>query len=375
MASLDTLPADQRAVLQLVLQRERSYGEIAQQLSIDSASVRERAHVALDALGPSTRIPKERREEIGDYLLGQLPAGAAARARERIAQAPGERAWARVVASELAPIANGPLAEIPLEATGAAAPEPDVAAQQAQSGAQPAEPEAASTAAGAEQAPKPAEPEEVASPRKPVAAFAATAPEAPETPAAGEPTGAPPKRRPTSRRGGAILLALGGLVAIAVVAVVILLVANGGSSKKSTTTAAEATPRTAGSATTSTSATPAARPIAQVNLVSPTHSKKVAGIAEIIKQGSKEGLVIVAQGIPANTSHDAYAVWLYNSQSDNHILGFVNPGVKTDGKLQTAGPLPANAAHFRQLLVTLETQAKPHGPGKIVLQGPLSITQ
>ena len=29
MASLDTLPADQRAVLQLVLQRGRSYGEIA----------------------------------------------------------------------------------------------------------------------------------------------------------------------------------------------------------------------------------------------------------------------------------------------------------------------------------------------------------
>jgi hypothetical protein len=66
-------------------------------------------------------------------------------------------------------------------------------------------------------------------------------------------------------------------------------------------------------------------------------------------------------------------VWLYNSATDNHILGFVNPGVKTDGKLQTAGPLPANVAHFKQLLVTLETQSKPHGPGKVVLQGPITL--
>jgi hypothetical protein len=162
-----------------------------------------------------------------------------------------------------------------------------------------------------------------------------------------------------------------------IIFVIVLVVAGGGSSKKQTSTTSAAntptTPTVASSTTTSATAT--ARPIAQVNLVSPTHDKKIAGVAEVIKQGTKTGLVIVAQGVPANSNHDAYAVWLYNSQTDNHILGFVNPGVKTDGKLQTAGPLPANAAHFKQLLVTLETQAKPHGPGKVVLEGPLSITQ
>ncbi len=57
MASLDSLPPDQRAVLQLVLQRGRSYDDIAQLLSIDRAAVRDRALAAFDALGPQTRVP------------------------------------------------------------------------------------------------------------------------------------------------------------------------------------------------------------------------------------------------------------------------------------------------------------------------------
>jgi hypothetical protein len=37
-----------------------------------------------------------------------------------------------------------------------------------------------------------------------------------------------------------------------------------------------------------------------------------------------------------------------------------------------AGALPTNASHFKQLLVTLETQSNPRTPGKIVLQGALT---
>jgi hypothetical protein len=355
MASLDTLPPDQRAVLQLVLQRGRSYGEIARVLSIDTAAVRQRALSALEALGPGTRTAPERREEISDYLLGQLPAAAAERARGRIAASPLERAWARVVASELAPLAATPLPEIPTTEAEAEAEEPAPTPEPAP------EPEPAHE-------PEPA-PEPVAA-----GATAAAAADGDSGPTGPEP---PPEPRPSSRRGGAILLAVGAFVAVAVVVVVILLVASGGSSKHHTTTTTAGTASATGTtnaATTTTTSTPTAQPIAQVNLSSPSHSKKTVGIAEIIKQGTKTGLVIVAQGIPANTSHDAYAVWLYNSQSDNHILGFVNPGVKTDGKLQTAGPLPSNAAHFKHLLVTLETQAKPHGPGKVVLEGALGLT-
>jgi hypothetical protein len=101
MASLDSLPADQRAVLELVLKRGRTYDEIARMLSIDRAGVRERALSAFDALGPQTRVPPERRALITDYLLGQLPAKVSEDTHQRLAQSASERAWARVLASSL----------------------------------------------------------------------------------------------------------------------------------------------------------------------------------------------------------------------------------------------------------------------------------
>ncbi len=325
MASLESLPPDQRAVLQMVLQRGRNYDEIAGMLSIDRAAVRERALSAFDALGPGTRVPAERRALITDYLLGQLPPRVAEDTRAHLAESASERAWARVVASELTPLAAGGLPEIPSESAA-----PSLASKSAPA-----------RAAGPE-------------PRR---------------------TGGEP-RPPSNRRGGAILLGAGAVAVVA--AIILILVFSGGSSTSTTSSNAAAgssTTSTAatGSAATGTSAS-AAKPIAQVNLASPSGSRKTAGIAEVIRQGSNTGLVIVGQGLPANTSHDAYAVWLFNSSSDSHLLGFVNPGVKSNGRLQTAGVLPSNASHYHQLLVTLETQSRPPQPGKIVLQGAFNLS-
>ena len=86
------------------------------------------------------------------------------------------------------------------------------------------------------------------------------------------------------------------------------------------------------------------------------------------------GIVIAAAGVPANTKHDAYAVWLYKSPSKAKILGFVNPGVGSNGRLSTAGALPADASQYSQVLITRETQQSPKAPGTIVLQGPLSLS-
>jgi Sigma-70, region 4 len=47
---LDRLPPDQRAVLSLLLERGRTYSEVADMLAIPESAVRERAHAALDAL-------------------------------------------------------------------------------------------------------------------------------------------------------------------------------------------------------------------------------------------------------------------------------------------------------------------------------------
>jgi hypothetical protein len=111
--------------------------------------------------------------------------------------------------------------------------------------------------------------------------------------------------------------------------------------------------------------------IHQINLSSPTSSSTV-GIADVLRKGSTFAIALVAQNVPVNTRHNAYAVWLANSASDALRLGFVNPGVGRNGRLQTAGGLPADAARFHQVLVTLETQPSPRQPGQIVLQGQFS---
>lgn len=325
MASFDDLPPDQRAVLELVLRRGRSYDEIAELLQIDRAGVRERALAALDALGPQTGVPEQRRALITDYLLGALPARVSGDVRERLADSPGERAWARVVASELQPIATEPLPEIPTESTP-----------------REQEPEPAAAAAPAA---APREPTEPARPRR---ARVARAPR-------------------SSRTGGAVLLAGGAAIVIAVVLVVVL--SGGGGNKHPASSAA----RTPGS-TTPTTSTGATQVVAQINLKPPAGGSSPVGIAEVLRTQGKTGIAIVAQGLTPNTKHppNAYAVWLYNSPGDSQILGFVNPGVGSNGRLQTAGGLPTNAKHFQKLLVTLETQSSPKAPGSIVLEGALT---
>jgi hypothetical protein len=61
MTELDRLPPDQRAVLSLVLDRRKSYAEVAELLAIPEQTVRDRAHAALDALANASAWPAERR--------------------------------------------------------------------------------------------------------------------------------------------------------------------------------------------------------------------------------------------------------------------------------------------------------------------------
>ena len=112
---LVNLPADQRAVLELLLQQHRSYDDIAKVLSIDRAAVRRRALAAFDALGPRAPVAREQRERITDYLLGQQPGWVANGTRLRLTRFPSERAWALVIASEITLLASGPLPEIPVD--------------------------------------------------------------------------------------------------------------------------------------------------------------------------------------------------------------------------------------------------------------------
>jgi hypothetical protein len=325
MASLDSLPPDQRAVLQLVLQRGHSYDDIAQLLSIDRAGVRQRALAAFDALGPQTRVDSARRALLTDYILGQLPPRVAEEVRDRLAGSASERAWARVLASELAPITNGALPEIPTEDTSAA--------------------------------------------RNPALA-AAVAPE----PAGRLSPGDGPSGPRSSRVGGAILLGVGAAIAVLVVVVILVVSGGSGNKGKSHASTAAGTSATSTPATSTPTTTTPTQVVAQINLTSPGGTKSPTGIAQVLKQGTSTGIIIVASGVTANTKHDAYAVWLMKPGGQGRILGFVNPGVGSNGRLQTAGALPTDAAQYTQVLVTREIQASPKGPGTIILQGNLKLS-
>src|SRR3979409_1908204 len=131
MTEIDDLPADQRAVLQLLAKQGQTYEDLAGLLDIDRAAVRERARSALEAIGPDSgrRLAPERRAEISDYLLGPPSVSQRAATRDPLARdaagpdaaagplagAAAAGGWAGVVADSLRPLAAEPLPEIPEE--------------------------------------------------------------------------------------------------------------------------------------------------------------------------------------------------------------------------------------------------------------------
>jgi hypothetical protein len=307
MGPPERLAGDQRAVLALVLGQGRSYGEIAGMLSIAPDEVRARALAALDALGPMTTVPDDDRARIADYLLGQLAASDGQPVRDALADSPEQRTWARVVSSELEPLASRPLPPIPDPAASASA-----------------------------------------SPR-------------------------------SSRTGGIVLLSV--LAAAIVAAIVIFVIKPGnGSGKPHDTSATVARAASHGSssassssATTSTSQTAAI--VGQINLTTPTGAGQTKGVALVLREGSLKGLGIEAEHVPPTTTtpRTTYAVWLYNSPSDAKLLGYFSKGVNKKGALGSTAELPANAAHYKYLIITVETGDKASKtPGPILLEGSLS---
>ena len=117
MSTFEALPPDQKAVLQLLLRQGKSYTDLAALLKLDAAAVRERALDALVALGPDAPagLSPERQDDICDYLLGQQTASERAVVRDYLGESASGRAWARIVAGELRPIAPDALPEIPAE--------------------------------------------------------------------------------------------------------------------------------------------------------------------------------------------------------------------------------------------------------------------
>jgi hypothetical protein len=149
-----------------------------------------------------------------------------------------------------------------------------------------------------------------------------------------------------------------------------VLVAVGGSSSPKRLTAAAATASGRKGRRTRTVST---RSILQRLTLSNTGAQpRATGEAAVVQQGDTLLLLLQGKGLAPN-DHNYYAVWLYNSQVDNELLGLVSPAVGAAGTFSSGTTLPDDAVRFHSLVVTLETTDSPSAPGRKIFSSPLSV--
>jgi hypothetical protein len=310
MAPFDALPADQKAVLQLVLRQGRTYDEIARLLKISPEAVRDRALSALDALGPDNLegLEADRQDDVGDYLLGQQSASERAGTRTFLESSAPARTWARAVGGEL-------------RGAGVAAELPEI----------PADPQEVDEAFGALEARQRARTEQERS----------------------------------SRLGGVLLL--GGVGIIVALALLIVFGAFSGGDDKSSDSAA-VTATTAADTQTTTGA----QVEAQINLTRPPGaSGKALGVANIVSQDGQRAIAVVGQDL-APSGH--YVLWLRNGDKVKFLGFFpvVQGKGKSAGRLQGLVAAPSDLTAYKEMLVTREASSTPKQPTQVVLQGSLT---
>jgi hypothetical protein len=366
MATLDQLPAEQRAIVELVVQRGRSYEALAEVLQVPSDRVRELARDALSELSPRTagRVDPEWRGQIADYLLGQQSAAQSGATRDYLKRSETARAWALSLLDSLDPLyANGSQPAIPEPDDEEVADEAPAEAREKPAAAVAATPTVEDRVRARERTPereRDRKPERVREPlRKPAAE---------ET----------PDREPLSPAAQAALKqrrsrgAAAGLVLLAAIVVGILALA-GAFSSDSKKAAAAGSPGTTGG----TSTTPG-QPIQVLGQIplKPIGKVKAAGLAYIVQQAGQRFLVVQAQvpPLPSTQRAAAYEVWLYNSNGDARSLGAQYTNAQ--GILQGRANLPTDFAKFKAIDISRELFDKNAAhSGNSVLRGTFASLQ
>jgi hypothetical protein len=368
VSGLESLPPDQRAVLQLILTQGRGYADLAATLRLDPAAVRERAHAGASALAAAAAdaVDTDIRGRVVDYLLGQQDDGERIVTYAELGSSPGACRWAQALREQLAPVAREELPEVPAAA---------------------AVPAAVNGSGSATAAPEPTAAPAVLTPISPPPAAPAPEP-APE--AAAVPLAAPPREpRPRdvggvgetvslrpSRLGGALLIA--GALALAIVLAVVLIGGNDDGSPAAATSSAQTPAQTSARtqpSTTGTSARAQVRTVGGAVLRPPAGG---SGLGAALVQQSTNGsrlLALEAARLPGNSAQEFYGIWLQGS-AGNRFLGFVPRQVRANGTFTVSSALPRDLelSSYATVLVTTEgSSAVPTTPGTTVLSGPLRL--
>jgi hypothetical protein len=366
MATLDQLPAEQRAIVELVVQRGRSYDALADVLQVPTDRVRELARDALSELSPRTasRVDAEWRGKVADYLLGQQAAADQRFTRDYLKNSETARAWALSLLDSLDPLYP--------DGAQPAVPEPD--------GEEPAEakPAEAKPAEAKPAAEAKAEPATAAVKEKETAEDRVRARERERARRKPEPVEEEPDEdrdddeRPAAKRPERMPRALsraaqdalrrrrrlglaGGLVLLAALVFGILAIAgvfSGDDDSSGSASQATSTTPTGGASGTSTTGQPL-QVLGSIAL-NPVNKAKAKGIAYLVQQGKERFVVVQAQvpPLPNNQKVAAYEVWLYNSNSDARSLGAQYTDAK--GVLQGRAPLPDDFAKFKNIDISRE---------------------
>jgi hypothetical protein len=309
MATLQSLCDPQRALLALLLERGKSYEEIAALLKSDATAVQARAHEAVSALGSDIPdIAADRRREIADYLLGQQSAARRAATREYLEDSPGGRAWARAIAGALQPLAGDAAAAIPAE--------------------------------------------------PPVVEQASATPDAGATSPQGVLRGSPLGTR-------MVFVALGVLVAIGVILAFGILP---GDDNKATTATVTRTAATS----TDEKPLVVAKAVLRPPSGSSSAASAPAAIVRYAST-NRFSLLIAGTKLSPAPRGTAYGVWLYTSPSDALFVGFPKAAVTDAGNLDVLANLSPDTRNYREALITREHVARPKRPGMIVLRGDLVV--
>ena len=330
MATFDQLPAEQRAILELVIRRRLPYEDLADMLGMPSAArVRELAREALIELSPrsAARVDPDWRGQVADYLLGQQTGPESTATRGHLKRSEPARLWALSLLDSLDHLYDE--RDLPVIPEGEAAPARERPRERERAPLREEEP--------------PRRRERAARPARPLSTDAETI----------------VRRRRIA--GGAAAATL--LLFILLVWPVGLLTGDdddgGDGGGGDTSETADGQPEVVG----------------QLRL-RPQSEERGVGIALITEQDGERSLLVQARGLKPTPRDNtqAYEVWLFNSQDDATSMG----AQLTDrqGNYQGAGRLPENYEDFEFLDISRETvdQNAAHS-GDSVLRGRLADIQ
>lgn len=332
MATFDQLAADQRAIIELVLRRDRSYDQIGEMLDLPQARVRELARDALAELAPYTAelVDSQWRGQLADYVLGQQTGPESQATRGHLRRSEPARIWAYSLLDALDDFyEDGDRPEIPAGQAGGG------------------------TAGGRARSRERAAPSNGETPAGPLAA-----PSRPRR-AAGGGQLSPAAQSALMRR--RIIGGLGGALILALLVFGALKLFGGDDDNKASS---------ASTNTTATGTTGAQSQVIAQAVLAPTKGTKGQGAA-LVYQNAKQVLMVMRAKLPPTTGKNKYVLWLYNGEKQ--LVPLAADVTDKQGNFQGAAALPANWQSYRFVDVTRQsTEGKAVRHQNSVMRGPIT---